>query len=190
MLLSFHDPVPYAAKTVNKKASSVLMTNIFKDYKEYFDRVAINYRLVTYYIQGAPRPETLAYELYGNVQLYWVLLMCNNIYDPYHEWIKPQEACYQSVDQQYENAEDLIAYHVNIKGEKFYNLVQDQSEPGSWYDKGDEFKLHKQYVGALNPVTVYEDAILENERKRQIKIIAPSDIESFLSDLIREMEIN
>ncbi|MFP9071718.1 baseplate wedge protein 53, partial [Enterococcus faecalis] len=34
----------------------------------------------------------------------------------------------------------------------------------------------------------YEAAVLENEKLRQIKIIAKSDINSFMNDLIRIME--
>lgn len=190
MLLSFYDPVEYAAKTVNKTAPKILMTQIFRDYKEYFDRVITNYTLITHYIKGAPRPETLSNTLYGNTQLYWVLLMCNDIYDPFHDWIKPQEACYASVDQQYENAESMIAYHVDRNGQKYYNLVQGTESQDVWFDKGDTYQRHPQYTGALAAVSMYEAAILENEKRRAIKIVAPADIDNFLSDFIREMERN
>ncbi|ADI96397.1 gp53 baseplate wedge subunit [Acinetobacter phage Ac42] len=189
MLLSFYDPISYTAKTVNKNAKPVLMTQIFRDYKEYFDRVAVNYRLISYYIQDAPRPETLANELYGNVQLYWVLLMCNNIYDPFHGWIKSQEAVYDSVEQEYDEPEQVV-YHVDVKGEKYFNLVEYPLYSGIWYDKGDKNRLHRQYTGALRAVDANEAALLNNEAKRKIKIIAPSDIDAFLADFIKEMERN
>lgn len=190
MLLSFYDPVYYSAKRTNKNAPNVLMTNIFRNYKKYFDRVAKNYNLTTYYIQGAPRPESLAYSIYNNTQLYWVLLFANDVYDPYHDWIKSQEACYDSVSQEYENPETVIMYHVNIKGEKYYNMVEYPLGSGWWYDKGDRNMLHVQYQGALAPVSAYEDAILKNEEKRKIRIVNPSDIEQFIAEFINEMEKN
>ncbi|AEJ90214.1 baseplate wedge subunit [Acinetobacter phage ZZ1] len=190
MINSFYDPVAYSAKTVNVNAPERLMTNIFKTYTSYFKKVAANYNLITYYIQGAPRPEALSYELYNNTQLYWALTMANDVYDPFHDWIKSQEACYQSVAQIYDNPESVIVYHVDIKGERYYNLIQYDDEPGVWYDKGDKNRSYPQYKGALAAVNAYEDALSENEKKREIKIIAPTDIDNFISDLIKEMERN
>lgn len=190
MLLSFYNPIYYSAKTVSKNAPTILMTDTFRNYKRYFDNVASNYNLVTYYIQGAPRPEVLAYSMYGNTQLYWALLMANNVYDPYHDWIKSQEACYESVAQEYTNPEAVIMYHVDIRGEKYYNLVEDKTNPGWWYDKGDVEQLHVQFRGSLAAVNAYEAALHDNEYKRKIRVISPSDIDNFVADLIREMERN
>lgn len=197
MLFSFFDPIDYESKTVkpdsgsltNVDVLSVPMTDIFRNYKEYFDKVAKNYTLKTYYINGAPRPEELANQLYGNVQLYWVLLMCNNVYDPYYGWITGQEVAYQAAIQRYSTAGgNQVLYHVNEKGEKFWNLVNTPENPYTWYDKGDTEKRYPQYEGPLAAVDIYEDAIRKNEYKREIKIIDPNDIESFISALIREME--
>lgn len=190
MLLSFYNPIFYTAKTASKKAPEILMTNIFRNYKRYFDNVASNYNLITHYVKGAPRPESLANTLYGNTQLYWVLLMANDVYDPYHDWIKTQQACYDSIAQEYTDPEEMIAYHRDIKGEKYFNLVEDTTTPGWWYDKGDKEKMHVQFRGDLMPVTKYEEAILDNEKKRKIRIVSPGDIEGFVADFIREMERN
>lgn len=190
MLFSFFDSIDYKRKTTDgAQAKSIPTADIYRDYKNYFNTVAENYLLQTYYISGAPRPEELAYEIYGNSQLYWVLLMCNRVYDPYQNWIKSQDACYQSAAQKYsEVGGDQVLYHVDIDGNKYYNLVEYPENSGTWYDKGDFLRQYPQYNGALAAVDIYEDAILENEQYRQISIINPSDIESFLSDLIREME--
>ncbi|WBF80374.1 baseplate wedge subunit [Escherichia phage vB_Eco_F27] len=190
MLFTFFDPIGYSAKTVNKNAPTIPMTDIFRNYKEYFKRVAANYRLRSYYIKGSPRPEELANIIYGNPQLYWVLLMCNDNYDPYYGWITSQEAAYQASIQKYANAGgDQILYHINENREKFYNLVSYPDEPLVWYDKGDEARKYPQYKGPLAAVDIYEAAVLDNEKLRKIKIVAKEDINSFITDLIREMEI-
>lgn len=189
MINSFYDPIVYAAKTLNPNAKEVLMTNVFKNYTSYFKKVAANYNLITHYIQGAPRPEMLSYDLYNNTQLYWALTMANDVFDPFHDWIKTQDACYQSVKQKYANPED-VAYHVDRKGERYYNLMWYEDEPGVWYDEGDKNRQFPQYKGDLAAVSLYEDALIENEKKREIKIIAPGDIDRFVADLIKEMEKN
>ena len=197
MLFSFFNPINYQAKTIrkdsyalnNRDVPAIPMTDIFHSYKSYFNRVAANYKLKTYYISGAPRPEELSWQIYGNTQLYWVLLMCNNIYDPYYGWITNQEACYQAAQQRYKDiGGDQVLYHVNEKGDKFWNLTEYPENSQTWYDKGDRIHKYPQYNGALAAVNTYEDSIIRNEHKREIKIIDPYDIESFISDLIREME--
>lgn len=197
MLFSFFNPINYTAKTIYKNAPSLTnsdlktipMTDIFRNYKSYFDTVASNYKLKTYYITGAPRPEELAYQLYGNTQLYWVLLMCNNTYDPYYGWLINQEAGYQASIQRYQDiGGNQTLYHINEKGEIWYNLVEYPENSQVWYDKGDRIHKYPQYRGALAAVDIYEDAIRKNEVKREIKIIDPYDIESFVSALIKEME--
>lgn len=197
MLFSFFNPIDYDAKTIRKNSASLTkedvlsipMTDIFRNYRAYFDKVAVNYTPKTYYVAGAPRPEELAYRLYGNTQLYWVILMLNNIYDPYYGWLGSQESSYQASIQKYSNVGgNQVLYHVNENGEKFWNLVSYPDNPYTWYDKGDKNKLYPQYEGPLAAVDIYEDAIRKNEHKREIKIIDPEDIESFISALIREME--
>lgn len=197
LIFSFFDAINYDAKTIRKNSPSltknlpevVPMTDIFRNYRAYFDKVAKNYILRTYYIAGSPRPEELAHILYGNSQLYWVILMCNNIYDPYWGWITNQEACYQSAIQRYQDVGgNKTIYHINDKGEKFWNLVSYPEAPTTWYDKGDLNKQYPQYQGDLAAIDSLENAIRENEYKRQIKIISPNDIQSFINSLIREME--
>lgn len=191
MIFSYFDAIEYTAKTVDINSETVTLTDVFKNYHGYFNQVAVDYQLKTYYIQGSPRPEELSYQLYGNSQYYWVLLMCNNVYDPYYGWIKNQEASYQAAIQKYQNTtggSEQVLYHIDINGEIYYNLVADPANPETWYDKGDTAMKYPQYYGALAAVDVYEDAIRTNEALREIKIIDPSDIESFISALIKLME--
>ncbi|QPI13964.1 baseplate wedge subunit [Serratia phage 4S] len=181
MLFSFFDPITYQGKTT---------TDIYRNYRAYFDRALAGFKIKTYYIVGSPRPEMLANELYGNTQLYWVLLMLNNTYDPFWGWIQNQEACYQYAIQKYSEVggENQVIYHVDSKGEKYYNLTNYEDAPDIWYDKGDKNKLYPQFVGSLAPITPLEDQVLQNEERRQIKIIDPNDMPQFINTFVREME--
>lgn len=187
MILSFYDPIEYLPYTISKNAESVLIADIFKNVKASFDKVAKNYNLVGYNISGAPRPEALAYELYDNPQYYWVLLMANNIYDPFHGWIKTQQACYDYADQKYENAENTVLYHIDETRTKRYNLEEYPENSGNWYDKGDLARKYLQHKGSLAAISAYEHEILENEKKRNIRIIPPGQMNQFMQDLIQEL---
>ena len=164
-------------------------TDIYRDYRFYFNRVLKNYKPRTYQLTGSVRPEQLAEKLYGNQQYYWVLLMLNNVYDPFYDWITDQETAYQCAIQRYSQVGgEQVLYHMDIDNNRYYNLVEDPNNSGHWYDKGDKNMMHLQYKGVLVPVDIYEDAVLQNEAKRSIQIINPSDIKSFISDFIKEME--
>jgi hypothetical protein len=39
-----------------------------------------------YYIQDGERPETIAYDYYGDVSMDWLVLLTNEIHDPYFQW--------------------------------------------------------------------------------------------------------
>ncbi|QJT71874.1 baseplate wedge subunit [Shewanella phage Thanatos-1] len=193
MLFSFFDSIPYNPKTIgkinNELTGDTMMTDIFRNYKAYYNQVIGRYKLRNYYISGAPRPEELSYQLYGNTQFYWLLLMANNIYDPFYGWIVSQDTAYKMADQKYKDVGgNQVLYHRDGEGNKYYNLV---NKPGTveWYDKGDTNMLYVQYTGALAAVDIYEDAILTNEQKRNIVIISPDDLSNFIDDMIREMEI-
>lgn len=180
MIFSFFPAVDY-----NGNAT----TDIYRDYRFYFNRVLRNYKPRTYQLTGTLRPEQLSETLYGNQQYYWVILMLNNIYDPFYGWITDQETAYQCAVQKYSQVGgEQVLYHMDEEGNKYYNLVEDPNNSGHWYDKGDKNMRYLQFKGTLVPVDIYEDAILQNESKRSIQIINPTDIQSFINDFIKEME--
>lgn len=180
MLFSFFEPKQYG---------KLQLTDIFRSYSAYFNAALVNFRPRRHFITGSPRPEELSYRLYGNTQLYWVLLMLNNVYDPFNGWITSQETAYQNAIQKYSKVGgEQVLYHIDKTGQKWWNLVQDPDFPNHWYDKGDTQRRHLQFDGVLVPVSTLEDALRENEKKREIQIIDPADIDAFLSAMIREME--
>ena len=52
---------------------------------ELFDNMAY---MNEYEVQDGQKPEHISYDLYETVDYYWVILVCNNIIDPYHDWPK------------------------------------------------------------------------------------------------------
>lgn len=163
--------------------------DLIRNYKEYIDRVSKNYRLGFYNISGGDRPDLIAYKIYGNPNLYWLILYLNDIYDPFHGWIKDSSAVFESSRQKYEDmgGVDQIAYLRDDKGEIFYDLVPHPQIPTNWYHKGDKDFRHIQYTGFLQQVSVNiaEDEI--NDSKRVIRVVEPDDLRSFLEALQREV---
>lgn len=161
--------------------------DIFRNYNAYAQQAAKDLILRDFLIEGSDRPELVSWKLYNDSQYYWVLLMLNKNYDPFHGWIKSQDAVHQSSNYKWKNLGGVnqIAYHVNAKGKKFYNLYEDPQNPGLWYDKIDHQKAHLQYKGTLVPVTIIEDELNTNESKRVIKIVSPGDLSTFMTNFKR-----
>lgn len=183
MIFGFFDAIQYDGKPT---------ADIYHSYKSYFDAAAQKYILRNYMIVGSPRPELLSYQLYGNTEYYWVLLMLNNIYDPFHGWVKDESAVHASTEQKYQNflpnKQNTILYHKDSLGNIYYRLTEYPTDSRNWYDIGDTMHLYPQHVGTLVPVTAIEHELNANEDKRIIKIISPGDISAFLDDLSRIME--
>lgn len=159
-----------------------------KQYKIVQD-IIDRYDLQPLIIKDSDRPEYISYKLYGSVEYFWILLVCNNILNPYYEWIMPQESLYQYCKQKYKNfpeKENTIYYYKNEKNQKYYNVIEYPKDSGLWYDKLDKNRTSLQYKGILIPVTYLEDEIEKNEEKRIINALNPNDFTSFIQDLIQE----
>lgn len=178
MIFSTFEPIMYQNKPT---------TDIFHNYRAYVQQATKDLILRDYLIESSDRPELISWKLYDDSQYYWVLLMLNDNYDPFHGWIKSQDAVHSSSDYKYEQVGGVnqIAYHINEKGKKFYNLYEDPNNPRHWYDKIDHQRQFLQYRGTLVPVTIIEDELSQNEDKRTIKIIAPGDLNAFISSIRR-----
>lgn len=163
--------------------------DLIRNYKEYIDRVSKGFRLGFYNIVGGDRPDLIAYKLYGNPNLYWLILYLNNIYDPYHEWKKDSNAVFESTKQKYKDMGGVnqIAYFRAPNGDIYYDLVQHPDVPTNWYHIGDKDFRHIQYAGVLSPipVNIAEDEL--NDERQTIKVVEPDDLRSFLEALQREV---
>jgi len=54
-----------------------------------------------YFVQDGDRPDTVAYEYYGDVTLDWLVLLTNEIHDPYFEWHMSDEKFDSYITQKY-----------------------------------------------------------------------------------------
>ena len=69
----------------------------------------------SYDIQDGQKPEHLSHDVYGTVDYYWVILIVNNIVDPYHDWPKSSEDLLDFTKQRY-GAENIHKIHHYVDG--------------------------------------------------------------------------
>lgn len=104
---------------------------------------------VEYEILPGETPEMLADRAYDNANLYWVILLFNNIFDIDSDWPLSHEAFERFVDNKYNDRNAIHHY--------------ESASTGAYVESD-----HPTYD--LIPVTNYEYEIGENEKKRKIKI--------------------
>lgn len=106
-------------------------------------------------IQDGQKPEHISYDLYDTVDYYWIILVCNNIIDPYHDWPKSQL--------------DLVEFAKQRYGEENLNKVN------HYVDSTDEnirvnFDQTKFNLNEITIVTNIQHETNVNESKRRIKL--------------------
>lgn len=120
----------------------------------------------TYDVRDGETPEILADKLYGDPQLHWVILLCNDIIDPVYDWVISYEILMQHVIATYGE-------------ENIYHTHHYEDANGNW--------VSDDYPNALR-VSNVEYAEQENEKKREIKILQPRYINAFVDEVETKMK--
>lgn len=123
--------------------------------------------LSNYVIKSNDTPHTIAYELYDDEKLYWVVLMVNNIFDLYLQWPKSEEAFEEFL---------TIKYDVNIEAPHHYEdfngrIITNTSLPV------------EETITITN--RKYEERL--NNKKSIIKLLEPAFINDFVDNFYSEI---
>jgi len=68
--------------------------------------------LEKYLIRGSETPESLAFDLYGDAELHWVILLVNDIYDRYHQWPMNVNQFQAYLASKYDNPDGVHHYEI------------------------------------------------------------------------------
>jgi len=165
----------------------VTVKNLFKRAKirdDIFERLAY---FEKYTIIGDERPDYVAYKMYDDSTLDWLVLLSNNILNVQDEWPKPQVLLDKFLLDKYGSYEKLNAIKhyetIEVKNSKDLTiipagLIVNQDFSVEYFDGGT--KLRSQITV---PVTNYEyEERIENE-KRNIFVLRPKYLDLVLNDL-------
>lgn len=85
---------------VGDKRRYALAKNILRRVA-FSDRVNKDAAFLEYSIKDGERPEHIAYRVYGNANHHWIILLANNIIDPYREWCKSEAILQEYIQKNY-----------------------------------------------------------------------------------------
>ena len=106
----------------------------------------------TYILETEQRPEQACYELYDTTDYTYILLILNNVYDVYEDWIHPTEILDRLIIKQHGS--------IDAARNKIYQ----------WYDfSGTE--VSEKSPQRHKSLSYYDKMMQDNERKRKIKTL-------------------
>ena len=117
------------------------------------------------------RPEDIALKYYGDPELFWVVLFCNDIIDPYYDWLLTEARLNEYVVSKYGAENTTKIHHYQTSSESDYGS-------GVWCSSTEPF---------AQAITNYEYEKAENEKKRKIKILKNRYIQQVITEYKKEL---
>ena len=153
------------------------LTGQYKDVKNLLRRVGIRAKVKantllfdTYDVRNGETPESLAFKLYGNAELHWVIMLVNNITDRYHDWPMTEAQFLQFIKDKY----------TDVNGVHHYEITQTSGDTSIKIDVGTD---NTNYSDATL-ITNYEYEQEQQDAKRKIRLLDPS----YMSDFVEEFK--
>ena len=160
-------------------------TGEFKDVKNLLRRIGIRAKVKTntmlydtYDVKNGETPESIAFKLYDDAELHWIVMLVNNITDRFHDWPLSEAQFLNFVNEKYSNPDAIHHYEI-------------EQESGDTSIKINIGTSNADYPTAT-AITNYEYEQEEQDNKRKIRLLDPSFIDSFVDEfkiLMKESSI-
>ena len=136
-----------------------------------------------YTLDEGDKPESIAYYYYDNPEYAWLVLMANDIVDPYTQWYKTTEELESYIKVQYETQSGTTGDAV-LDWTKSTGIASNIVHYKSLYDSN--IRINRaSYVAAptaeFYPVRIYDHEVELNEGRRTIRLLNKSYL-SFIED--------
>jgi len=172
MYFSEFPTIPYDAEGNGK----------FKDVKNLLRRVGVRAKVKsntmlydTYDVKNGETPESIAFKLYDDAELHWVIMLINDITDRFHEWPLTEAQFLQFINDKYDDVNAIHHYEISQQSgdtKKKINIGTDNTD-----------------YPAATAITNYEHEQEVQDNKRKIRLLDPSYIGQFVEEyksLIKE----
>lgn len=137
-------------------------------------------------ISEGDRPETIAYQYYGDPAYDWVILLCNNITNVYDQWPMSSGELYNYCQRMYPDLDEINQIHhyesVEVK-------IGDIVVLEGGLRVNEDFTYRHPKTGVMltgesirTAVTVYENLVAENEAKKEIYLIKKAYLSQFIDE--------
>ena len=122
----------------------------------------------TYDVKNGETPESIAFKLYGDSELHWIIMLMNDITDRYHDWPMSEAQFLQFVNDKYSNPD----------GTHHYEISQSSGDTSKKINIGTD---NTDYPTATL-ITNFEHEQEEQDKKRKIRLLDPSYTDQFIEE--------
>lgn len=75
---------------------------------------------IEYHVKDGERPESIANKLYGSPNLHWIIMLMNDMVNPFYDWLLPDRSLYATYQKTYGTIESgslgLVSHYVDKNG--------------------------------------------------------------------------
>jgi hypothetical protein len=122
----------------------------------------------TYDVRNGETPESIAFKLYDDAELHWVILLVNDITDRFHDWPMTEAQFLQFIKDKYTNVDAI--HH--------YEISQESGDTSIKISVGTD---NTDYPSAT-AITNYEYEQEVQDAKRKIRLLDPSYVSDFVEE--------
>ena len=122
----------------------------------------------TYDVRNGETPESIAFKLYDDAELHWVVLLVNDITDRFHDWPLTEAQFLQFIKDKYTNVDAIHHYEIS-------------QESGDTAVKINIGTSNTDYPSAT-AITNYEHEQEVQDAKRKIRLLDPSYVSDFVEE--------
>jgi len=170
--MSYFSRFPLMAYDVAGDGNYKLLPNILRRVKLRAGIRSGSFLFDSYDVTNGERPEDIAFKLYGDPELHWVILMTNNITDRFYQWPLTQPQLQAHLEDKYGAGSEDDVHH--------YEIPQ-SSGPTSSRDFSHlvECNADEDNVSIISN-REYEER--KQDEYRQIKLLDPQFLETFVEE--------
>ena len=152
-----------------------LLPNILKRVKLRAGMASGSFLFDNYDVQDGENPEDVAFKLYGDPELHWIILMTNNITDRYYQWPLTQPQFQEHLEDKYgAGNEDSVHHYENTQAS------------GRTTSNGPNDFSHKVEVnsddGDPDIITNRQYEQRKQDEYRQIRLLDPKYLDTFVEE--------
>ena len=181
----------YVSRLPNATISDYInVKNLFKRGKLKEDVASDTTLFTKYKVEGDDRPDNVAFKVYDNENLDWLVMVCNNIMNLQSEWPLLQAEFDRYLIDTYGTYENLNSIHhyetIEIKNSMGVKLVEQGLEVDSDYSITYYDSITEQEVTQTNivtPITNLEYETKLDDDKRNIFLLKPSYVNVVKDDM-------
>lgn len=114
--------------------------------------------ILNYEIKNEKKPEQISLELYDTTDYTWTILILNDVYDIYNDWVKPQIVLENELIQKYGSLEESNRVPAHYYSEFGYEIGESslQQVQTNFNDREKNYTLLHQTVGFQDEYSITE----------------------------------